>query len=87
MSNDKVKQVLKEELGADDRQAEGLAEWVFDTFEDCDAEKLRAFLAQGDARLYRDHDAFMANEDEEDIARGYISVYEDASYGVVVWNV
>ena len=85
VENDKIISTLIYALGASEEQAQGLASWVFDDFVNGDEEKLALFLRERDARLYRNHDEYQRNEDPDD--RDTTNVDEDASYGVIVWNI
>lgn len=80
---DGITKVIMDELGADEYQADGLRSWVFDSFGAGDEEQLRQFIAMNDARLYRSYDEYIENEDPDD---DNVTIMEDDSYGVIVWN-
>lgn len=79
---DTVEDVLMEALGATHEQAEALHQWVFDSFTDDDCDQLRIWLSDSYARLYDSYEEYEANEDTTD---SYLNVYNDLSYGVLVY--
>lgn len=77
-----VEDVLMEGLGATREQAESLHQWVFDSFTDDDCDQLRIWLSDSYARLYESYEEYEANEDTTD---QYLNVFNDLSYGVLVY--